>query len=75
MVKASIILDAAVRVEHRYVNGEVPISSHAVCELAAEVCEIMLSDPKTLARALANLTPEQRAEVMVLYDKLATLGI
>jgi hypothetical protein len=34
-----------------------------------------MSDPQTIARALMNLTPEQRAEVLVLYDKLATLGV
>jgi ABC-type phosphate transport system permease subunit len=52
-----------------------PMTVQTVSEIAAEMCEAMMSDPQTIARALANLTPEQRAEVPVLYDKLATLGV
>jgi ABC-type phosphate transport system permease subunit len=52
-----------------------PMTVQTVAEIAADVCEAMMSDTHTLACALANLTPEQRAEVLVLYDKLASLGV
>jgi ABC-type phosphate transport system permease subunit len=52
-----------------------PMTVQTVGEIAADVCESMMSDPRTIARALVNLTPEQRAEVLVLYDKLASLGV
>jgi hypothetical protein len=70
-----IVHNAATAVRQRYVNGEVPNTVEAAAEIAAEVCEAMLVDPQTLARALANLTPEQRQGVLVLYDKLASLGV
>jgi ABC-type phosphate transport system permease subunit len=52
-----------------------PMTVQTVAEIAADVCEAMMSDPQTIARALVNLTPEQRAEVLVLYDKLTSLGV
>jgi ABC-type phosphate transport system permease subunit len=52
-----------------------PMTVQTVAEIAADVCDAMMSDPQTLARALVSLTPEQRAEVLVLYDKLASLGV
>jgi hypothetical protein len=69
-----MIMQVASTVRQRY-GESVPQTVEVVAEIAAEMCEAMMSDPQTIARALVNLTPEQRAEVLVLYDKLATLGV
>jgi hypothetical protein len=72
--RGEIIYHAAKSFRDRHGYGaEVTVES--IADLAIDVCEAMMSDPQTIARALMNLTPEQRAEVLVLYDKLASLGV
>jgi hypothetical protein len=71
VTRDDVVYIASTIARERYADGQIPVSTAGIGGL----CEVMLSDPQTLARALAKLTPEQRQGVLVLYDKLASLGV